>query len=46
MKKSTSIRNNKRLTTIRIDKLRPAARPGWYKRFKQLMDKATRPDLH
>ena len=21
---------------IRIDKLRPAAQPGWYKRFKQL----------
>ena len=27
--------NGKRPST-RIDRLRPAAQPGWYKRFKQL----------
>ena len=46
MKKSTHIRNRKRITTMRIDELRPAAQPGWYKRLRQLIDKTTRPDLH
>ena len=30
---------NKR-SQVRIDKLRPAAQPGWYKRFRQLASAA------
>ena len=45
MKKNIRIRRRDRGNTVRIDKLRPAAQPGWYKRFRQLVNKATRTKL-
>lgn len=43
MKKNNRIMRPRRpASTLRIDKLHPAARPGWYKQFKQLLDKASR----
>ena len=46
MKKNIKIKRRGKGTTLRIDKLRPAAQPGWYKRFRQILDKSGRPRLH
>jgi hypothetical protein len=46
MKKNIKIKRRNRGTIVRIDKLRPAAKPGWYKRFRQLLDKSSGPKLN
>ncbi len=39
------INNIKRPRSLRIDKPRPAAPPGWYKRLRRLAGKGTLPRL-
>lgn len=36
MKKMMKPTRNNRLKTMRIDKIRPAAQPDWYKRLRRL----------
>jgi hypothetical protein len=37
MKKQPFSIKPRRRTSARIDKIRPAAQPGWFKRFRRLM---------